>query len=49
LYVLDENYLYTAVRYILLNPVKAKMVKKAEDYRWPSARYHMGKEKIDFL
>ncbi|MFC1808322.1 transposase [Candidatus Omnitrophota bacterium] len=48
-YVLDENYLYAAVRYILLNPVTAKIVKKAEDYKWSSVRHHMGKEKIDFI
>ncbi len=48
-YVLDDNYLYTAARYILLNPVKAKMVKNAEDYKWSSVRRHIGKEGIDFL
>lgn len=48
-YVLDENYLYTAVRYILFNPVKARMVKKAEDYQWSSVRHHMRKENINFV
>lgn len=40
---LDEKYLYAAVRYVERNPVRAKIVKKAEDYPWSSARirvYH---------
>ncbi len=37
-YVLDENYLYAAVRYIETNPVKAGLVLKAEDYAWSSAK-----------
>ena len=40
-YVLDEKYLLAATRYILLNPVKASMVKKPWDYKWSSAKYHM--------
>ena len=48
-YVLDENYLYTAMRYIINNPVKAKIVKRAEEYKWSSVRHHIGKEKIDFI
>ena len=40
-YVLGERYLLAATRYILLNPVKAKMVKKPWDYKWSSARHHM--------
>jgi len=30
-FVLDESYLYAAVRYVERNPVRAKIVKKAED------------------
>ncbi|MCK5655461.1 MAG: transposase [Candidatus Aureabacteria bacterium] len=40
-YVLDERYLLTATRYILLNPVKAKIVKKPWDYKWSSTKHHM--------
>ena len=40
-YVLDEGYLLTATRYILLNPVKAKITKEPWDYKWSSARHHM--------
>lgn len=38
---MDEDYLLAAVRYVELNPVRAKMVAKAEAYRWSSARAHL--------
>jgi len=38
---MDEDYLLNSVRYVELNPVRAKLVKKAEDYRWSSARAHV--------
>ena len=44
-YPLDENYLYAAVRYIERNPVRAGLVKRAEDYPWSSAKAHVLKEK----
>lgn len=40
--VLDEKYLYRAIRYVEQNPVRAKMVKDAWDYKWSSARMHTG-------
>ena len=40
-YILDEKYLLSAVRYILNNPVKAKLVKNAWQYAWSSAREHI--------
>lgn len=40
--VLDESYLWAAIRYVELNPVRAGMVKQAEDYRWSSARARCG-------
>ena len=33
-----EHYLYTCMRYIELNPVRANMVKHPADYRWSSYR-----------
>ena len=39
---LDSNYLINAVRYVELNPVRAKMVARAEDYMWSSAAAHCG-------
>jgi len=40
-YPLSENYLYAAMRYIERNPVRAKIVERAEDYPWSSARAHV--------
>ena len=37
-YPMDEGHLYLAVRYIERNPVRAGIVKKAEDYPWSSAK-----------
>jgi putative transposase len=39
---LDERYLWAAIRYVERNPVRAKIVKKAERYRWSSASAHCG-------
>lgn len=36
--VLDEAHLWEAVRYIELNPVRAGLVKRAEEHPWSSAR-----------
>jgi putative transposase len=38
---LDERHLYAGVRYVENNPVKARIVRKAEHYRWSSARAHV--------
>lgn len=40
-----ENYLLELSRYIHLNPVKAGLVNRPEDYIWSSYRYYIGKEK----
>ena len=39
--VLDERHLYAAIRYVENNPVRAKIVKSAEEYIWSSARGHI--------
>ena len=39
---LDGAYLWTAIRYVECNPVRARMVRKAERYAWSSAAYHCG-------
>jgi len=38
---LDERHLFNAVRYIERNPVRAGLVKTAEQYAWSSARGHL--------
>jgi putative transposase len=40
---LDEAYLWAAVRYVERNPVRAGMVRRAENYRWSSAAAHCGR------
>jgi len=40
--VLDEPHLWEAIRYVELNPVRAGLVRKAEDYPWSSAQSHCG-------
>ena len=37
---LDEDHMWTAVRYVERNPVRAKMVNEATDWIWSSARCH---------
>ncbi|MFN7966236.1 MAG: transposase [Acidobacteriota bacterium] len=38
--LLDEQYLWDAVRYVENNPVRAKLVERAELYPWSSAAAH---------
>ena len=40
-YVMDERYTLAAARYIELNPVRAGMVERPQDYPWSSARAHL--------
>jgi REP element-mobilizing transposase RayT len=39
-----EAYFTTVLRYVVLNPVRAKMVERPEDYRWSSYRATAGLE-----
>ncbi len=36
-----EEYLWAVARYIENNPVRAKIVEKAESWKWSSARAHI--------
>ena len=40
-FVMDEDHLLKAMRYVELNPVKAGLVEKPGDYPWSSARAHL--------
>ncbi|MCC6478004.1 MAG: transposase [Sphingomonadaceae bacterium] len=40
-YAMDDAHMMVAARYIETNPVKAGMVKRAEDWLWSSARAHI--------
>jgi len=47
-YPMDDAHLMAAVRYVELNPIAAKLVPRAEDWRWSSARSHLtGKRGAD--
>ncbi len=48
-FVMDEPYLYSAMRYVEQNPVKAGIVEKAADYDWSSAKAHVLKTKNTIL
>ena len=41
--ILDEKYLYAAVRYVENNPVRTGLVKEPEEYPWSSAKGHIKK------
>jgi len=38
---MDETYLLATVRYVEMNPVKAKLCQQLEDWPWSSARTHL--------
>jgi putative transposase len=40
-FIMDEPYLLAAARYVELNPVRAGLVAKAEQWPWSSARAHL--------
>jgi putative transposase len=39
--VLDEEHVLAALRMVSLNPVRAKLARRARDWRWSSARAHL--------
>jgi putative transposase len=38
---MDEAHLAAALRYVALNPVRARLVERAQDWRWSSATAHL--------
>lgn len=40
-FVMDETYLLACARYVELNPVRAGLAKRAQDWPWSSARAHL--------
>jgi putative transposase len=38
---MDEDHLAAALRYVSLNPVRARLVQRAQDWRWSSTRAHL--------
>ena len=47
-YPMDDAHLFAAIRYVENNPVAAKMVTEADDWRWSSARAHLRGAKDGF-
>jgi putative transposase len=39
---MEEGHLHACLRYVELNPVRAGLVERPEDWRWSSARVHLG-------
>ncbi len=39
--VMDEEHLACAVRYVSLNPVRAGLAERAQDWRWSSVSHHL--------
>jgi len=46
---LDDRYLLYATRYVERNPIRVKLVRKAENYKWCSAGGHCGLIENDLL
>jgi putative transposase len=40
--VMDEDHLAAAFRYVSLNPVRARLALRAQDWKWSSVRAHLG-------
>lgn len=45
-YPMDDAHLMAAVRYVENNPIAAKMVARAEDWHWSSARSHVASKRV---
>ena len=46
---MDEPHLVAAVRYVVMNPVRARLVPRATDWRWSSVHAHLDPGKGDGL
>ena len=47
---MDETHLAAALAYVALDPVRARLVARARDWRWSSTRAHLsGKDSITAL
>ena len=46
---MDEEHLANAVRYVSLNPVRARLVDRARDWRWSSVEAHLSGKDDDLV
>lgn len=47
--VMSDTHLYQTIRYVEMNPVRAKIVDDPADYIWSSVRGHLGIEKVPII
>ncbi len=47
--MLDRSHFFTALRYVERNPVRAGLVKCADEFRWSSAKTHIGESMTEWL
>jgi putative transposase len=48
-FVMSEQHLIASVRYVELNPVRARLCTRAEEWQWSSALDHLGLRRSTFL
>lgn len=48
-YLMDEQHLLAAARYIEMNPVAANLVRSPEEYRWSSVHAHLAGENDELV
>ncbi len=48
-YPMDSNYLFICAQYIEMNPVRAGLVQKPEEWQWSSAGYHLDEREDDII
>ena len=46
---MDEEHLFGALRYVAFNPVRARLVDRAQDWRWSSAAAHIAGKSNRFV
>ena len=47
--VLEQEHLYSALRYVERNPVRARLAKRAWEWEWSSAAFHTGESKDSII
>jgi putative transposase len=47
--VMQQTHLLACIRYIEMNPVRAKLVQEPQEWPWSSAKAHISGQKDDFI
>lgn len=48
-FIMSESHIYKAIRYVENNPVRANLVRYAQDYPWSSAKAHVERKRDPLL